>query len=277
MKDSIAMNAVPDWKELSAFVDGELTDRRAREIEARVKESAPLGSRIAELRHLQTVMLHGTDYHRAPEALRLAILDASRPPRSQHAFASRRAAASPWPGIGTLQRWFAWRPLASSLALASLLAFTLNLTQSTISHTDQLQEEIVTSHVRATLSHRLVDLASSDRQALGPFLSSRLDFSPPVHELTFAGSSLVGGRVDYVDGRAVAAVVYRLGDHVVDSFVWPTRDGDSSLTGSTRRGFQLARWSRNGLAHCLVSDLSPEQLAAIARQLEAASPEPASS
>ena len=83
--------------------------------------------------------------------------------------------------------------------------------------------------------------------------------------------------MDHVDGRAVAAVVYRLGDHVVDSFVWPTAHGDSGLTGTTRHGFQLARWSPNGMAHCLVSDLSPEQLAAIARQLEAASPEPASS
>jgi anti-sigma factor RsiW len=104
-----------------------------------------------------------------------------------------------------------------------------------------------------------------------------MDFSPPVHQLTVAGSSLVGGRVDYVDGRVVAAVVYRLGDHVVDSFVWPTSDGDSGVTRTTRRGFQLARWSRNGMAHCPVSDVSAEQLAAVTRQLEAGSREQPSS
>ena len=62
-----------------------------------------------------------------------------------------------------------------------------------------------------------------------PFLSSRLDFSPPVGDLGVAGSSLVGGRIDYVDGRAVAALVYRVGDHVVDSFVWPTSKGDERV------------------------------------------------
>ena len=267
------MNTVPDWEELSAFVDGELTAARALEIEARAKESARLFKEVEGLRRLQTRMREQTDYHRAPAVLRLSILEAcAQRKSSQVSLTLPRWLVAPWGGLGTLQRWFSWRPMASALAVAGFIVFSVNLTQSTISQTDQLQDDIVASHVRATMSHRLVDVASSDRHAVAPFLSSRLDFSPPIQELTVAGTSLVGGRVDYVDGRVVAAVVYRLGDHVVDSFVWPTSNGDSGVTKTTRRGFQLARWSRNGMAHCLISDASSEQLAAIVLQLEAGLP-----
>ena len=272
------MNTVPDWEEVGAFVDGELTSERVLEIEAGAKESASFFREIEGVRRLQACVREQTDYHRAPDALRLSILDAcaQRAP-SQAKPAWPQWLSGPGSGLRVLQRWFAWRPMASALAVAGFLVFSVNLTQSTISNTDQLQEDIVASHVRATMSHRLVDLASSDPHAVAPFLSARLDFSPPIQELTVASTSLVGGRVDYVDGRAVAAVVYRLGDHVVDSFVWPTSNGDSGVTKTTRRGYQLARWSRNGMAHCLISDASSEQLAAIVRQLEAGSPEQPSS
>jgi len=264
------MTTAPDWEELNALVDGELTSGHALEVEARVKKSTRLLEVVKGLRRLQTSIREQAEYHRAPDALRMALMEAHAPRAApQVGLSLARWLIAPAGSVGMLQRWFSRRPMASALALAGLLVFSLNVTQSTISNTDQLQEDVVSSHVRATMSHRLIDVASSDPHAVAPFLSGRLDFSPPVRELTIASASLVGGRVDYVDGRAVAAVVYRLGDHVVDSFVWPTNNADRGVTRTTRRGYQLARWSRNGMAHCLISDASSEQLAAIVRQLEA--------
>ena len=83
-------------------------------------------------------------------------------------------------------------------------------------------DEAVASHVRSTLGPHLVDVASSDHHTVKPFLSSKLGFSPPVYELQLPGSVFVGGRVDYLDGQPVAALVYRQGEHVVNAFVWPS-------------------------------------------------------
>ena len=251
------MNTASDWNELSAFVDGELDVARARNIAERVLQDSVLRRQIEDMRRLSASLKALTYYYRAPETLRLAIrmagADCPRPRRH---------------GFSALRQWFEWRPMASALAIAGVLAFSVSLTQTTVSPIDQLQEEIVASHVRATMSRRMVDVASSDRQTVVPFLSSRLGFSPPVDDLGVVGSSLVGGRIDYVDGRAVAALVYRVGDHVIDSFVWPTSKGDSGVIQTGKRGFQLARWSRGGMAHCLISDVNPEQFSAIVRQLE---------
>jgi anti-sigma factor RsiW len=251
------MNTAPEWNELSAFVDGELHSARARGIAEQLQQDSTLLRQVREIQHLSASLKAPTSYYRAPETLRLAIR-----------MASAAQARPRWNGFAALQRWFAWRPMASALALAGFLALSVSLNQTTISPIDQLQEEIVASHIRATMSRRMVDVASSDRRTLVPFLSSRLDFSPPVDDLGSAGSSLVGGRIDYVDGRAVAALVYRAGDHVIDSFVWPTSKRDSGVIRTSKRGFQLARWSRGGMAHCLISDLNPEQFSAIVRQLE---------
>jgi anti-sigma factor RsiW len=251
------MSTRPEWNELSAFVDGELAPERAREIADRAPQDAVLQREIEQIEHLSACVKASGCYYRAPESLRLAVrlAGADRPRR-------------PRPGLAVARQWFAWRPMASALALAGLFAFSISLTEQTVSPFDQLQEEIIASHLRATVSRRIVDVASSDRRTLVPFLSARLDFSPRVDDLDVAGSSLVGARVDYVDGRAVAALVYRVGDHLVDSFVWPTSKGDTGVIQTGKRGFQLARWSRDGMAHCVISDVSPEQFSAIVRQLE---------
>ncbi|MEP6940898.1 MAG: hypothetical protein ABI846_14120 [Rudaea sp.] len=249
------MNAAPLWEELSAFVDGELEPARAGQIASHVQHDSTLRRQVQEIGRLSAALKAPSCYFLAPKTLRSAVCRAA-------------AERSRPKGSTVLSRWFAWRPMASALALAGLFALSIRLADPAVTATDRLQEEIVASHLRATMSRRLVDLESADPRALAPFLSSRLDFAPSISELDVAGSSLVGGRIDYVDGRTVAAVVYRVGDHVLDSFVWPTGKGDQRVTQTSKRGFQIARWSRGGMAHCLISDVSAEQLSAIVRQLE---------
>jgi anti-sigma factor RsiW len=124
--------------------------------------------------------------------------------------------------------------------------------------------------VRSTLGQRLVDVASSDRHTVKPWLSSKLDFSPPVTELPLPGSVFLGGRVDYVDGRPVAALAYQQGQHVVNSYLWPSDGKDRAAAFSAERGFQIAHWTRNSMNHWVISDLGREEFAAVVRALETA-------
>ncbi len=195
---------------------------------------------------------------------RIEQLAAAQSPKAA-ASAPRRTSAS-----AVLQRWFGWRPLVSALGGAAVLAIALQFTLLPAQREEQLGQEVVASHARATLAQRLVDVESSDHHTVKPWLSSRLDFSPPVPQLNLPGTQLLGGRVDYLDGRPVAALVYRHAGHLVDSFVWPAAQGEARVAMSSQRGFHLAHWTRNGMVHWVVSDLNPREFSDLVRELSGA-------
>jgi anti-sigma factor RsiW len=167
-----------------------------------------------------------------------------------------------------LNRWLAWRPLAASMSFAAVLAVALNVVLLQSSKQERLMDEVVASHVRSTLGQHLVDVASSDHHTVKPFLSSRLGFSPPVDELRVAGSVFLGGRVDYLDGRPVAALVYRQGEHVVNSFVWPSTAADSKPEFSSDRGYLTAHWSQGGMNHCVISDVNRDEFQRVVKAVQ---------
>jgi anti-sigma factor RsiW len=174
--------------------------------------------------------------------------------------ARARAAERPASGLAqTLGRWLDWRPLVASTVFVALVAVTLNLAVLQSSTQERLMDEAVASHVRSTIGEHLVDVASSDHHTVKPFLSARLGFSPPVHELQLPGSVFLGGRVDYLDGRPVAALVYRQGEHVVNSFVWPDSGSDSKPVLASERGFLVAHWVQGGMRHCVISDVNRDE------------------
>jgi len=143
------------------------------------------------------------------------------------------------------------------------MAVALNLAWLQSSNEQRLADDVVASHVRSTLGQHLVDVASSDHHTVKPFLSSKLGFSPPVQELQVAGSIFLGGRADYLDGRPVAALVYKQGEHVINSFVWPSTASDGRPSFSAERGYRTAHWSYNGMAHWVISDVNREEFQAI--------------
>ncbi len=127
--------------------------------------------------------------------------------------------------------------------------------------------EAVTSHVRATLGNQLIQVASSNQHTVKPWLSSRLDYSPPVPDLQQQGFTLLGGRVDYLDQRPCATLVYKIRDHTIDVFVRPDARRMMPSALRTVRGINVAHASGSGMDWLAVSDVSPDVLTAFVREL----------
>jgi len=246
--------------QIHAFVDGELDLTPQLEMEAQLAQDAALRAQVQSAQSLRDTVRDGADYHAAPAALRSRIQALGGTPPQ------KAAAAAPG------QRWFAWRPMGLALAALGLLVWglTLSLGLWPSSHDERLMQEAIASHARATLGQRLVDVASSDQHTVKPWLSSRLDYSPPVHEPRLPGVVFLGGRVDYLDGRPVAALVYKQHEHIVDVFVWPTLGADTPMRALSYRGFNVHHGSRAGMNYWVVSDLNPGELAVLAQSLQIA-------
>jgi anti-sigma factor RsiW len=258
------MKAQNPTMQIDAFVDGELDLAGQLDMEERLRADPALVKQVDDARQLRDAIRESADYHPAPAQLR-ARLAASIAPQKAVVPAPR----SPKPATA-VQRWFGWRPLAASLGFASVLAVAVNLAWLQSSKVEQLTDDVVASHVRSTLGQHLVDVSSAEKHTVKPFLSSKLGFSPPVDELGVPGSTFLGGRVDYLDGRPVAALVYRQGPHVVNSFVWPMAAADSPPSLSEARGFRVAHWVERGMAHWVISDVNREEFQAVVRAVQSA-------
>jgi anti-sigma factor RsiW len=189
----------------------------------------------------------GLTYFEAPPELRKRIRTSLR--------AAGGVERAPW-----WQRlsWTVLAPAATA-AFAVLTSVNVALLTAMPSKDDRIADEIVTSHVRALMTSRPIDVVSSDQHTVKPWYTGKLDFSPPVKDFAAEGFALVGGRIDYVDGHMVAALVYRHREHLIDAFLWPAADEREPAT-LTRRGYSVTHASSHGMTLWLASDLEAPAL-----------------
>jgi anti-sigma factor RsiW len=158
-----------------------------------------------------------------------------------------------WAATGAL---FAFEGgIGSSIGLDAALAMVTLLPPGADSVVDQ---EIVSSHVRSLQPGHLTDVQTTNQHIVKPWFDGKIDFSPPVPELADQGFPLAGGRLDSIDGKTVAAIVYHRRLHTVNLYVWPARD--SAERSFVKDGFAVSEWSRNGLRYAAISDISPAEV-----------------
>jgi len=245
------MSACPD-KELllHALVDGELDARSALELEAHVAGCPGCAGELSAIREVKATLGAQRLGYAAPQSLldRLdaAIAEEVAPPRHR-----QRVGAEGWVMGGTLGA------LAASLALFALVPSGASL-----------ESQLVDAQARSLQAQHLLDVPTSDRHTVKPWFNGKVDFAPPVADLAPQGYPLVGGRLDHLDGRDVAAIVYRRRAHVINLFVWKGA-GPAAPTLERREGYALVHWGAAGLTFWAVSDVDPGDLMAFQRDYAA--------
>jgi anti-sigma factor (TIGR02949 family) len=238
---------------LHALIDGELDAGHAREVEAHVAACPRCAERLAAYRQMSAMVARADLTFTAPPQLRRRI-EASLP--AQAAPRSRRS----------VLKGFAMGSAVSALAATGLVAIVLSKDDQ-----QRIESEVVSAHLRSLQAGHLIDVLSTDQHTVKPWFNGKLDVSPPVIDLTAQGFTLIGGRLDYVDARAIGAVVYRRRQHVINLFVAQTANTERLKPKTdTIQGFNIRRWGERGLNFWAVSDIGADELNEFGEKFETA-------
>jgi anti-sigma factor RsiW len=239
---------------MDAYADGELDPAGILELERHFHDCPACALAFRNVQNLKKSLKQDSLFFAAPAELRQKLKLAMRPPPE-----SRRS-------FRVWNRFTAAATGAAVICLALLLSFALTRP----SPQQQLAQEIVSSHIRSLMANHELDVASSDQHTVKPWFDGKLDFSPPVKDLAAQGFPLIGGRLDYLNNRAVAALVFHRYKHVINLFVWPTKAGESTpAVCASINGYNLIHWSQGGMTFWAVSDLNEKELMEFAREFEA--------
>jgi anti-sigma factor RsiW len=241
------MNCDDARRLIAAYSDGELDLVRSLEVEEHLRSCDSCASARENLQALKQAA-HSA-YFRAPDGLRESVLAAVR-------------ASDPIPQNVVVRRAPRfWITTGLALAAGVLLGFFAGQIRVRDAREQTLLTALTDSHVRSLVGTHLTDVISSDQHTVRPWFEGKLDFAPPVVDLSSQGFPLVGGRAEYIDGRSVAALVYERRKHFINLFVWPAAAGNQELNGEKpQRGYNIVRWRAAGMNYWAVSEIADDDL-----------------
>ena len=262
------MNCNEATELMDGYLDGELDARTNQEIERHLRECAKCSHAYELERDLVRAVESGAPYFKAPAELRESIQSSLRSEIARQPLGSvsemKRAGVfsrrSERTATVFTPQW-SWLALAAAIIAAAIVAVNFVPRWQRNGGEQFLATQLISSHVRSLMASHLTDVASSDQHTVKPWLDTKLDFAPPVVDLTNDGFPLVGGRLDYVENRPVAALVYQRRKHFINLFIWPA---DSVMTVADKtishQGYQLVHWIDGDFNYWAVSDVSEGDL-----------------
>ena len=241
---------------LHGYLDGELDAARAAEFERHLLSCPQCVAELEAQETLRSTIQRAGLRERAPEKLRCnlqaAISGTPEPAKTVTPIRPRSSIRPTW-----------WLTLAAAAVFAIVLGsrFLPNLTQGRGG--DEMATAIVDAHLRSLQPGHLEDVISTDQHTVKPWFDGRLDFAPPVHDFVADGFPLQGGRLDIVRGKTVAVLVYGRRKHIINVFIWPTSEQDSSPRQGSQVGYNWVDWRKGGMELVAISDVSAPDLVAL--------------
>jgi anti-sigma factor RsiW len=264
---------------MHAYFDGELDLVRSLELEEHLKSCAACARELRSHETLRKSLRGANLYERAPEGLQariranIAVEAGPEPLRIASAQATEapgdsRSIPMEMPVAGR-RRVLEWMAVAAAILVALALVFMMGPGLANRRQSELLAQEVIASHIRSLQPGHLLDVQSTDQHTVKPWFNGRIDFSPPVRDLADQGFPLIGGRLDYLDGRNVAALVYQRRKHLVNVFIWPVGSGRANPPASrSSDGYNVVSWQQNGMNFCATSDVNVGDLRQLAQLLQ---------
>ena len=244
---------------LSGQVDNELMENESQDIQAHLAECAECAREHDALAATSQLLKQSLVRHSAPDVLKARIRSALAQPDVFEPPAVQRPKHSQW--------------IRMAIACAAVAIISSGVTYEALTRGGGprgVAEEVITSHVRSLMGGHLTDVISNNTHNVKPWFNGKVDLSPTVPNLDSIGFPLVGGRIDYVQGRAVATVVYSRRQHVINVYSWPRRGPNTDpVAAGSDKGYHLVEWRRDGIEQWAVSDLNTAELMDFARAFTA--------
>jgi anti-sigma factor RsiW len=256
------MDCTLDHYLIEGYLDGELGFERTLDVEAHLASCANCTQEVQGWKSVREALQQPEMYFRASGALERKVRAAI--PVTERSEAKKSAGRE---GVSWMSRWL-WAGGGAAFATAAMVMafFVLRPATGPTFFAAAEEQELVASHVRSLVGNHLMDVVSTDQHTVKPWFDGKLDFAPPVRDLAEQGYPLAGGRLDYIEGRTVATMIYHRALHPINLYVWPA-SGDAAMRVETIRGYNVVSWSKGGFAWRAVSDLNTEELQDFARKI----------
>ncbi len=247
------MNCLQAGTLIEAFMDGELDVSQQSQVQAHLESCESCSASLKRLRQISDA-IHAQPLKYEPDpGLQERVLKALRREANTAVFPSRRP-------------YWMWMAIAACALLTMASAWLFLASRVGNREANLVAREVISSHVRSLMGNHLMDVPSTNQHTVKPWFNGKLDFSPNVKDLASGGFRLIGGRLDYIGGRPVAALVFQHNQHMINLFTWPANESTiKPSTGVAMNGYNSVHWSESGMSYWAVADIPVSALEDFAR------------